>query len=171
MLPVQRFRGHAFGQLRRLHRWRNQGDGAFTLSTLAGGAGCSAVWAGDLDGYGDDDLVAVNKDDNTVSVWLNLGDGEFSASEAFGAGYEPAVVCGGDFDGDGDVDLAIGSSGDKVVTVLLNDGTGAFGGRVDYLVQSIATALQPLDADGDGDLDLAVVRNLTALVILENLKK
>ena len=65
------------------------------------------------------DLAVANDWSNNVSVFLNNGDGTFSAKTDYTAGDHPISVFSSDLDGDGDMDLAVAIGGDYV-SVLLN---------------------------------------------------
>jgi hypothetical protein len=141
------------------------GSGAFSAhpTTPAFGAGDSHdVALGDLDGDGDLDAVVANHSNQAQTVWLNDGEGNFSAhptTPSFGAGSSGALELG-DLDGDGDLDVLVLNDLDQAQTVWLNDGTGAFTQLGSFgSGYSVGGALG--DLDGDGDLD-AVVANREA---------
>ncbi len=137
------------------------------------------VVAGDLDGDGDTDLVLRGVIEQSgglsglgVLVWLNDGDGRFTAgavSGCAGGGADgTSRVCLSDVDGDGDPDLIVLARGDgdgeivvDRVDVLLNDGDGSFveGSSVELGDELFEGAeLHVGDIDGDGFVDAFVVK-------------
>ena len=117
---------------------------------------------GDIDGDGKPDLVVVNRNSNTVSVFLSTsmsGSVTFAAKVDFITGTSPSSVAIGDIDGDGKPDLAVTNSNSNSVSVLLNTsiiGSVTLAAKVDF-----ATGLTPDfgtigDIDGDGKQDLVV---------------
>jgi len=89
----------------------------------ATGAGPIALTAADVNGDQFQDLVVVNRDADTVMVFLGYGDGTAVASETYPVGHAPQSVAVGDFNGDDRPDLAVANSGDDTVTILRNRGS------------------------------------------------
>ena len=145
-----------------LSAWRDAGDGSFTLMTMVGAAGPIAAAAGDVDGDGTVDLVAVGG--TSATVWLNDGAGHFRQGDAAldVAPSDATVVALADLDGDGNLDLVLGqgSTTAAVARVYLNDkaGTGHFTFTPAALPPkpARATALAVTDIDNDGDLDVVM---------------
>ncbi|PHR15155.1 MAG: hypothetical protein COA40_03235 [Aequorivita sp.] len=120
----------------------------------------SAVFAADIDGDGDIDVLSASYYDNKIAWYENLdGQGTFSnqiviSTEAIGA----RAIFAEDIDGDGDIDVVSGS-GDptegKVAWYENVDGIGNFG--LEHIVNdSVITidAVSVADIDGDGDMDV-----------------
>lgn len=150
--------------------WLNDGMGVFTAHPTTpsfGGGSSHDVDLGDIDHDGDLDAVVSNWSDEPQTVWLNDGNGVFTAhptAPGFGAGYSNHLALG-DIDGDSDLDVVVANKEDQLQTVWLNDGTGVFtahptaptfGDLMNYDGWSHDIDLG--DVDGDADLD-AVVGN------------
>jgi len=168
------------------------GTGSFSFSnnysvgsTGLGGPYNEAVVAGDVNGDGKLDLVAINGDnDNTVTVLVGNGNGTFQAGALYPAcnvsGCTVNSVALGDFNGDGHPDLAIGTEGTSLgpgINILLNNGSGKFGTPV-YYAGSSSIGLgccgdsnpDVADADlrGDGKVDVVMTGSAGAWVFLGN---
>ena len=147
--------------------WYENLDGAGTfgaqrvISTLANGV--RSVFAADLDGDGDLDVVSASYLDNKLAWYENLdGGGTFGAQQVISTlGDGPASVVAADLDRDGDLDVVSASYRDDKVAWFENvDGAGTFGAQQVIttsadLVLSVVTA----DVDGDGDLDVLSASN------------
>jgi hypothetical protein len=122
-----------------------------------------SVAALDLNGDGKPDLAIANRDDDTVSVLRNLGDGTFAAKVDYSTGSKPSdtkrrpsSVAALDLNGDGKPDLAVTSSDEGTVSVLLNLGNGSFAFKDAYATGLNPYSVAALDLNGDGKPDLAV---------------
>ena len=113
----------------------------------------------DFNNDGNLDLVTVNTYDNTVSVLLGNGDGNFRPP--INAPILPGAseVAAADFNRDGNMDLIYTSSGLNggwgSVEVLLGDGRGGFGARHQYQIHTqnpTGLAVADLNADGRPDV-------------------
>ena len=106
---------------------RNEGSsvGFGIASSPAVGYAMSAA-VGDFNGDGTLDLAVTNIDNDTVSVLLGNGKGNFALASSPATGSEPESVAVGDFNGDGKLDLAVANTGGSTVSILLGDGTGNF---------------------------------------------
>jgi hypothetical protein len=115
----------------------------------------TCVYAADLDGDGDFDVISVSRDDNKIAWYENDGFGQFGPQEvittsAFGAGSVHVE----DLDGDGDLDILSASSGDDKIAWYENDGTGQFGTQQVITTQIGGETVYAADLDGDGDPDV-----------------
>jgi hypothetical protein len=156
--------GNSSGVLRLL---RNTGTGQFIDSpqTLGNGFGNSngAVAAGDLDGDGDIDLFVGNttfsaNGDLHDRVWLNNGNGIFTAGQVMSDDRNAGAVALLDADNDGDLDvivanMIIGSSGQN--QLLLNNGNATFT-ATDAFGAGSSHSVELGDINGDGRTDVFI---------------
>jgi hypothetical protein len=108
-----------------------------------------------LDGDGADDLIVVNRDDNSVSILHGDGFGGFSHIADLPVGVHPWVAAAADVTSDGILDLAVANLEGSSVSILHGDGQGSFefpstDVPVGYYPQAVA--LEDLNADGQLDL-------------------
>jgi len=125
----------------------------------------------DFDGNGSKDIVVVNHaafGADTISMFLNNGDGTFAPQVVYPAGARPYWAVSGDFDLDGDADVAVSNYWGASVSVLLNDGLGVLAAPVEHPVGTFPTMMDRGDFNGDGIVDLAVASELdwTVAVLL-----
>src|SRR5262249_35028474 len=116
----------------------------------------NAVVASDVNGDGKLDLVAPNRNANTVSVLLGNGNGSFQNAANFATGPTPIALAVADVNGDGRPDLAIPNYSAATVSVLLGQANAA----THFLLTAPATAtagtpfaltVRALDAAGTTD--------------------
>ena len=132
----------------------------------------TSVALADLDGDGDDDVVAAlwtrsDPLDGEVAVLRSRGDGGLDAPQFYDVGPLPWSIAVGDLNADGALDLAIpfrvtATGLEGGVTLLFGVGDGAFTGRTD-----IPTGIEPrgvaiADLNADGHQDLAVTNSAFA---------
>jgi len=74
------------------------------------------------------DIVVANAGDNTVTVLLGDGAGNFAAAPGspFACGENPNDIAVGDMNGDGNPDLIIANTQTPYLTILLGNGKGGF---------------------------------------------
>lgn len=115
----------------------------------------------DLDGDGNQDLVAAARDATEIAVLLGDGTGNLGPVTMYPVANEDAgAFASADFDGDGALDLAVGnwrasSSVSRTVTIAYGDGTGGFAEQKTVNVSTGgATGLVAVDANLDGAPDL-----------------
>jgi hypothetical protein len=149
----------------------NNGTGTLAVrSRGVPGGYVNTLAAGDLDGDGDADLVAVDHNArNRVQVVLNDGQGRFAVVRNFPTGRLPFYVTTGDLDGDRDLEIITADEGGGGVSVLFNDGRGAFGMRRFLPTGQTPRGVVAVDLDGDGDIDLAAANSESdSLSVLRN---
>ena len=135
------------------------GDASFTASDIATSAdGAHSVFAADMDGDGDMDIISASYDDDTIA-WYENNNGDASswtatdiATNADGA----ASVFAADMDGDGDMDIVSASIFDDTFAWYENNN----GDASSWTATDIATnedgavSVFAADMDGDGDMDI-----------------
>ena len=139
-------------------------SGTFSLVTNSGlpilntGA---ADW-GDVDGDGDMDLVIMGYDNNAgvTDVYVNNGNGTFTASNAGLHNSYMGDVVFGDYDNDGDLDIALTGMETTNWTffskVYENDGNGNFSESNLNLPPMNYGKIKFVDFDNDGDIDITL---------------
>jgi hypothetical protein len=115
-----------------------------------------AIDVRDLDDDRDLDMISSNFADDTVTVILNLGDGNFAAGVALPVEDQPIDLATGDLDGNGSYDIIACNVASDTVSVILNTG-GVFDPQQSFAVGTVPVSVDAADLDGDGDDDLAVV--------------
>ena len=143
--------------------FRNQGAGTFAARELVSfgipfTTGAAALAAGDLNGDGRPDVVAIEPEAAHAGGWLvMLGDGQggLSAATRYPAGEAPSDVALTDVDGDGDRDAVVVSSHSIEATVHRNPGDAAFAPPAYFVVEPNSLDIDAADVDLDGDLDVA----------------
>lgn len=113
------------------------------------------VYAIDLDGDGDIDILSASSIDDKIAWYANLGGGSFGPQQVIStAANQPTSVYAKDLDGDGDVDVLSASYDDKIAWYQ-NQGGGVFGPQqVISTAAADPVAVFAIDLDGDGDCDV-----------------
>ena len=117
-----------------------------------------SVYASDIDGDGDMDVLATSSRDSIIAWFENLdGHGTFSTKRIISTnGTYGSSINATDFDGDGDMDILVVLNVIRSIAWLENlDGNGTFGSIQIITDQAINTeSTFPADIDGDGDMDV-----------------
>jgi hypothetical protein len=140
----------------------NRGDGGFgPRHDYATGHWSQSVAVADLNADGAPDLATDNSGDpgDTVSVFLNRGDGTFHRRRDYAA-TDAVGIAIGDLTGDGKPELVTrgvtyNDSGDSTVSVLVNRGNGSFEPKLGYPAGKNPASLALGDLNGDRRLDMA----------------
>lgn len=140
----------------RIAWYENSGaaDPTFTpriVSETAGGA--LGVFAIDVDGDGDADVLSASFNDGRIVWYENDGGQSFTAHEIASVGQARSVFAI-DLDGDGDTDALSASGGGNLIAWYENDGNENFTLRSISNDAQNAGSVFAADLDGDGDLDV-----------------
>jgi len=138
----------------------------------------------DVNRDGKPDLIGKNSftvppEQQSLSVLLGDGVGDFGARTDYAAGSSPLGFALGDFNRDGRVDVAgsgngaIGTTAQGVVSILRNAAPGSFGtlgARTDYANVGVAVAgIARGDVDRDGRMDAVMVGTIAGAPYLGTL--
>ncbi|MCD4791066.1 MAG: T9SS type A sorting domain-containing protein [Bacteroidales bacterium] len=124
------------------------------ITTTATGA--NSVYACDIDGDGDFDVLSSSQEDDKIAWYENTdGNGTFGEQQIISDIAVGAFsVYASDIDGDGDIDV-LSAASDKITWYENTDGNGNFGSFhiiTDQL--NYARTVYACDIDGDGDNDV-----------------
>ncbi len=139
--------------------YENLGGGSFGPKQSVGSpqlGEAASVFAIDLDGDGDADVLSTSGFNSSVLWYENLGGGLFGPSQEITSSVNsPVTVYAIDLDGDGDADVLSGSQADDKVAWYENLGGGQFGPQQVILASMDAvSSVHAADVDGDGDADV-----------------
>lgn len=135
------------------------GDGTFDPAASYP-SGTGDIHVGDVDGDGDDDLVAAIS--GGISVIENDGTGAFGPASTY-ATIASEHIALGDVDRDGDLDVASGGWNDQVA-VVLGLGDGSFGPATVLPTTPMPRSVQLVDVDHDGAADLVAASYAESMV-------
>lgn len=142
----------------------SQAQLTFDPATLiASESGIVTVYAEDLDGDGDYDLLSTATN-NGVRWWSNDGSGIFTEAQYLqqnGAEAQSKAAALADYDQDGDIDVVAcidtdpGNTGPVTIQYFENDGSGVFStGQILGSLSANIQEVQARDFDLDGDMDV-----------------
>ncbi len=122
----------------------------------AGASGARCVFAADLDGDNDIDVLSASFNDDKIAWYENLGGGVFGVQQVIHDAADGAwSVYAADLDGDNDLDVLSASTYDDTVAWYENLGGGTFGSKqVISTSADFCTDVRAADLDGDNDLDV-----------------
>ncbi|KAH8097410.1 hypothetical protein JL720_301 [Aureococcus anophagefferens] len=120
-------------------------------TTVDGGV---SVFAIDVDGDGDVDVLSGSYNDDTVAWYENDSSQSFTDHQITESANSVMSVFAIDVDGDGNVDALSASEFDDTVAWYENDGSLSFTERVITYSAEGALSVFAIDVDGDGDIDV-----------------
>ncbi len=142
----------------------NLGGGSFgptqVISIISGGFffGSHSVYATDLDGDGDADVLSADYWNDEIAWYENLSEygGGFGPQQVITTSVVAAFsVYATDLDGDGDADVLSASEDDDKIAWYENLGGGSFGSQQVITTDADhARSVYATDLDGDGDADV-----------------
>ena len=132
--------------------------------------GASSVFAADLDGDGDADVLSTSFDDGLIAWYENLdGEGGFGPERPIATSTGAKSVVAADVDKDGDLDVVVGATGGPT-DWYANDGSGNFdpgnGIELEEIVQVVAA---DVDRDGNTDVVSAAMGSSARMTLHQNL--
>ena len=127
----------------------------FTPHTITTGAdGTTSVYAADVDGDGDMDVLSASSFDDKIAWYENDGNENFTlhtiTTDAVGA----SSVYAKDVDDDEDMDVLSASQIDDKIAWYENDGNENFTPHTITTIADAPSLVYPKDVDGDGDIDV-----------------
>ncbi len=132
-----------------------QGLGTFASATTTETGTASKVLSADLDHDGNQDIIALNTTDDTISVHWGRGDGTYDDRTTIATDSNARDIALVDLDADGRVDLVTADGASRTISLFLNQGNGQFSARTTYATELDSNAVASGDFNGDGDIDIA----------------
>ncbi|MGD9724414.1 MAG: FG-GAP-like repeat-containing protein [Pirellulales bacterium] len=126
--------------------------GQTVISASADGA--QSVFAADVDGDGDMDVLSASLLDDKIAWYENDGSQNFTAHTIITAADGGQSVFAADMDGDGDTDVLSASYNDDKIAWYENDGSQNFTAHTISTAANGAVSVFAADVDGDGDMDV-----------------
>jgi len=122
------------------------------------------VFSAELNNDGFRDIIVSNTgrdgNGNSISVYLNQGNGNFGSAANYSVGGGPVGIAAGDFNGDSKTDLAVANLGyignGSTVSILINLGNGTFVNSITYPAGSSPHKISSGKINTDNFIDLAV---------------
>ena len=153
----------------RINWWENTaGDGSAWTEhyVVESFDGAVSVYAADVDGDGDIDVLGAASNDDEIAWWENTsGDGTAWTEHAVASGFDYAIsVHAADVDGDGDLDVLGAAAYDDEISWWENDaGDGSLWAEHTLVADfDGANCVYSADVDGDGDMDIMGAANNTS---------
>ncbi|HVP64221.1 MAG TPA: VCBS repeat-containing protein [candidate division Zixibacteria bacterium] len=141
------------------------------LNLSTNGSGSGSVALGDFNGDGKTDIAVSNFQSNSISVFLNQGNGTFSSPIVTNLQIANSLgsIIAGDFNEDGKTDLIAATvSGPQVNLVLISNGDGTFTQKGSIPGSFGFFSARVADLNGDKHLDLIAGGNGNMSVALGN---
>ncbi len=127
--------------------------------------GLQAVATGDVDGDGNQDILAVNQANNHLKVMLGNGDNTFDRLHDVIVGRGPVALALGNLDGDANLDAVTANELGNTISILLGNGNGTFD-RTDLPTGRKPSSVAVGDVNRDGLTDIAVTNRADNTVYL-----
>ena len=138
--------------------FKNEGNGSFSAKNVITNQIISGhcVFAADLDGDGDQDVMSASVIDDKIAWYENNGNGNFGSQKIISSTTDGAsTVYASDLDGDGYLDIIAGGAWDGKLSWYKNmDGKGTFSSEKEITSVNQLQFAYTADLDGDGDQDI-----------------
>ncbi len=135
--------------------------------SLPAGITPQEINSSDCDGDNEPDLVVANFDSDNVTIFRNVGAGQFHFWQTIATSDQPSGVDCADMNGDGRIDVLVSNFTAGTLTLYEAQLDGTFTAAGPFPVGDQPRSVTPQDFDGDGNLDVLVVnvqtRDLTLL--------
>ena len=143
------------GEDNKIAWYENDGNENFTSHIITTNAlGAIEVFAIDVDGDEDVDVLSASAWDNKIAWYENNGNEIFTLHTITTSVVEPWSVYAIDVDGDEDIDVLAGSFGDSKIAWYENNGSENFTTHIIPSNTMYPTSVFAVDMDGDGDNDV-----------------
>ena len=116
--------------------------------------GVRSVFAADVDGDGDMDVLSASRYDDTIAWYENDGSGSLTPHVITESADAAVSVFAMDVDGDGDMDVLSASYFGDTIAWYENDGSQSFTPHDITTSANGAVSVFAADVDGDGDMDV-----------------
>jgi VCBS repeat-containing protein len=135
--------------------YENDGNAGFTTHIISRDAfAARSVFAADVDGVGDIDVLSASFNDDKIAWYENDGSEVFTAHTISNAADGATSVFAVDVDGDGDIDVLSASAQDDRIVWYENNGRESFTVHTISSTADYARSVFAVDVDGDGDIDV-----------------
>ena len=135
--------------------YENDGNENFISHTITNDADFAlSVYAVDVDGDGDIDVLSASAIDDKIAWYENDGNESFTPHTITTGADGAWSVYAMDVDGDGDMDVLSASAIDNKIAWYENDGNENFTPHTITTSADGANSVYAVDVDGDGDMDV-----------------
>lgn len=136
-------------------------------TTYPSGQNPVSITTGDFISDGLKDIAVANANDQTVTIFKNMGQGIFNVVNTISLAATPKSIVSGDFNNDGKIDIAVAVEQNKIIILQNSDNLGNF------TQSSVNLSAQPIGLvagkfDGDNTTDLACLLAPNQLLIIYN---
>jgi gliding motility-associated-like protein len=134
----------------------------------------SCVSISDIDGDGRSDMLVINTQSGSMSIFRNtavsgvINSASFAPKIDISTGFLPTFADIGDLDGDGKVDVVVTNAAGSSISIYKNISTPGniqFNNKVDIATSSFPANIKIADMDGDGKPDLAVAHTTVGPIL------
>ncbi|MEO1999401.1 MAG: FG-GAP-like repeat-containing protein, partial [Planctomycetaceae bacterium] len=122
--------------------------------TIGSASGAISVFAIDMDGDGDMDVLSASDNDDKIGWYENNGNQTFTSHVITTGANGADSVFAIDMDGDGDIDVLSASHEDDRVVLYKNDGNENFTPQTITAAANYPWSVYVADMDADGDMDI-----------------